>query len=60
RKRLRSSFTHLQVLNLEETFKRKKYLTADERVLVATYLGLTETQIKIWFQNRRYKTKRKQ
>ncbi|KAK2837447.1 hypothetical protein Q5P01_014659 [Channa striata] len=59
-KRSRAAFTHLQVLELEKKFNHQKYLSAPERAHLATTLRLTETQVKIWFQNRRYKTKRKQ
>ncbi|XP_029018605.1 homeobox protein Nkx-3.1 [Betta splendens] len=59
-KRSRAAFTHLQVLELEKKFNHQKYLSAPERAHLATALRLTETQVKIWFQNRRYKTKRKQ
>ncbi|KAG9270430.1 homeobox protein Nkx-3.1 [Astyanax mexicanus] len=59
-KRSRAAFTHVQVLELEKKFSRQKYLSAPERAHLATSLRLTETQVKIWFQNRRYKTKRKQ
>nr|XP_057926738.1 homeobox protein Nkx-3.1 [Doryrhamphus excisus] len=59
-KRSRAAFTHLQVLELEKKFNHQKYLSAPERAHLASQLRLTETQVKIWFQNRRYKTKRKQ
>ncbi|XP_013867963.1 homeobox protein Nkx-3.1 [Austrofundulus limnaeus] len=59
-KRSRAAFTHLQVLELEKKFNHQKYLSASERAHLASTLRLTETQVKIWFQNRRYKTKRKQ
>ncbi|XP_041088390.1 homeobox protein Nkx-3.1-like [Polyodon spathula] len=58
-KRSRAAFTHLQVLELENKFSHQKYLSAPERAHLAHSLKLTETQVKIWFQNRRYKTKRK-
>ncbi|CAK6950171.1 homeobox protein Nkx-3.1 [Scomber scombrus] len=59
-KRSRAAFTHIQVLELEKKFNHQKYLSAPERAHLASTLRLTETQVKIWFQNRRYKTKRKQ
>ncbi|XP_018980920.2 homeobox protein Nkx-3.1-like [Cyprinus carpio] len=60
KKRSRAAFTHLQVLELEKKFSRQRYLSAPERAHLASALHLTETQVKIWFQNRRYKTKRRQ
>ncbi|XP_051524682.1 homeobox protein Nkx-3.1-like [Myxocyprinus asiaticus] len=60
KKRSRAAFTHLQVLELEKLFSRQRYLSAPERAHLASALHLTETQVKIWFQNRRYKTKRRQ
>ncbi|CAI5455723.1 unnamed protein product [Caenorhabditis angaria] len=51
-------FTQSQVNELEERFKKQRYVTATEREDLARHLGLTATQVKIWFQNRRYKCKR--
>lgn len=47
-----------QVSELEERFKLHRYVNASDRERLAVTLGLTPTQVKIWFQNRRYKCKR--
>lgn len=60
KKRSRAAFTHSQVYELERRFNHQRYLSGPERADLAHNLKLTETQVKIWFQNRRYKTKRKQ
>ncbi|XP_041371235.1 homeobox protein Nkx-3.2-like [Gigantopelta aegis] len=60
KKRSRSSFSHGQVYELERRFRHQRYLSGPERADLAAALKLTETQVKIWFQNRRYKTKRRQ
>nr|CAD37942.1 homeobox protein HOXb1 [Suberites domuncula] len=60
KRRPRALFSHAQVFELERRFAVQKYLTAHEREQLASMLHLTETQVKIWFQNRRYKNKRQQ
>ncbi|CAH2059344.1 unnamed protein product, partial [Iphiclides podalirius] len=51
-------FSQAQVHALEIRFRAQKYLTAPEREQLAKTLSLSPTQVKIWFQNRRYKSKR--
>lgn len=51
-------FSQTQIFELERRFKHQKYLSAPEREQMAQGLKLTPTQVKIWFQNRRYKNKR--
>ncbi|XP_043462214.1 homeobox protein Nkx-2.3-like [Leptopilina heterotoma] len=51
-------FSQTQVYELEQRFKHQRYLSAPEREMLAQNLKLTSTQVKIWFQNRRYKNKR--
>ncbi|KAJ9597592.1 hypothetical protein L9F63_011537, partial [Diploptera punctata] len=60
KKRSRAAFSHAQVYELERRFNQQRYLSGPERADLAHALKLSETQVKIWFQNRRYKTKRKQ
>lgn len=60
KKRSRAAFSHAQVYELERRFNVQRYLSGPERADLARALKLTETQVKIWFQNRRYKTKRRQ
>nr|AMN92149.1 nk2-1 family homeobox c [Lethenteron camtschaticum] len=51
-------FSQGQVYELERRFKQQKYLSAPEREHLASMIHLTPTQVKIWFQNHRYKMKR--
>eukprot|EP00093_Oithona_nana_P013259 13259.XXX_767375_771222_1 [CDS] Oithona nana genome sequencing. len=59
KKRPRTAFTAAQIKALENEFEKNKYLSVSKRMQLSKQLKLTETQIKIWFQNRRTKWKRK-
>ncbi|KAJ1139785.1 hypothetical protein NDU88_006149 [Pleurodeles waltl] len=57
-RRARTAFSYEQLLALESKFRSGRYLSVCERLNLALALGLTETQVKIWFQNRRTKWKK--
>ncbi|KAK5598804.1 hypothetical protein CRENBAI_004141 [Crenichthys baileyi] len=58
RRKRRVLFSQAQVFELERRFKQQKYLSAPEREHLAGLIHLTPNQVKIWFQNHRYKLKR--
>ncbi|XP_068190271.1 homeobox protein pnx [Antennarius striatus] len=58
RRRIRTAFTLEQLQMLERSFQRCHYLSVLERHTIASALRLSETQVKIWFQNRRTKWKK--
>ncbi|XP_046406125.1 homeobox protein rough-like [Ischnura elegans] len=57
-RRQRTTFTIEQTTYLELEFQRSEYVSRALRQDLARRLSLSETQVKIWFQNRRAKDKR--
>jgi Homeodomain len=58
KRKRRVLFSKSQTFELERRFRQQRYLSAPEREHLANMIGLSPTQVKIWFQNHRYKTKR--
>ncbi|XP_051158252.1 homeobox protein vnd-like isoform X1 [Leptopilina boulardi] len=58
KRKRRVLFSKAQTYELERRFRQQRYLSAPEREHLASIIRLTPTQVKIWFQNHRYKTKR--
>lgn len=59
KQKVRTIFSSDQMAALERKFSEEKYLAVPERLTLAKELGLTEQQVKTWFQNRRTKWKKK-
>ena len=60
RKRPRTAFSKEQLKRLQSEFRTNRYLTEERRSALASELGLGQSQVKIWFQNKRAKLKKKQ
>ncbi|KAK3597724.1 hypothetical protein CHS0354_006076 [Potamilus streckersoni] len=59
KKHTRPTFSGHQIYALEKMFEQTKYLAGPERARLAYALGMTESQVKVWFQNRRTKWRKK-
>ncbi|XP_054762156.2 homeobox protein DBX1-like [Lytechinus pictus] len=51
----RAVFSDAQRKGLEKRFQQQKYISKPDRKKLAAKLGLKDSQVKIWFQNRRMK-----
>ncbi|XP_026071915.1 homeobox protein DBX1-A-like [Carassius auratus] len=51
----RAVFSDVQRKALEKMFQKQKYISKPDRKKLAGKLGLKDSQVKIWFQNRRMK-----
>lgn len=58
-RRTRTVFTDMQLIGLEKRFENQKYLSTPDRIQLAETLGLSQLQVKTWYQNRRMKWKKK-
>ncbi|XP_062387627.1 homeobox protein Dlx3b-like [Sardina pilchardus] len=54
----RTIYSSYQLTALQRRFQKAQYLALPERAELAAQLGVTQTQVKIWFQNRRSKFKK--
>ncbi|XP_017123066.1 homeobox protein Nkx-6.1 [Drosophila elegans] len=59
KKHTRPTFSGQQIFALEKTFEQTKYLAGPERAKLAYALGMSESQVKVWFQNRRTKWRKR-
>ncbi|KAK6174297.1 hypothetical protein SNE40_017606 [Patella caerulea] len=59
KKHTRPTFSGQQIFALEKTFEQTKYLAGPERARLAYALGMSESQVKVWFQNRRTKWRKR-
>ena len=48
----------MQLVGLEKRFGNQKYLSTPDRIQLASTLGLSQLQVKTWYQNRRMKWKK--
>ncbi|XP_072900779.1 homeobox protein Hox-C10-like [Hemitrygon akajei] len=58
RRKKRIPYSKQQIAELEKAFEKNRFLTPEIRLNISFKLGLTERQVKIWFQNQRQKEKK--
>ncbi|KAK2720434.1 segmentation protein even-skipped-like [Artemia franciscana] len=57
-RRSRTAFSKSQVEKLEKEYAQDPYISRTRRLELSSEIGIPESTIKIWFQNRRMKQKR--
>ena len=57
-KRSRTAFSNFQLKRMQDEFNQQQYLTEERRISLSEELGLSVSQIKVWFQNKRAKIKK--
>ncbi|ESO00082.1 hypothetical protein HELRODRAFT_127812, partial [Helobdella robusta] len=58
--RIRTNFTSVQLEILEKTFLSHHYPDTNTCLILSQKLGLSNSTLQIWFQNRRAKWRRKE
>jgi len=58
REKYRTVYNRRQKLQLEQLYVDNTYISAEQKKHIAHDVGLSERQVKIWFQNRRAKDRR--
>jgi len=58
REKYRTVYSERQKTQLEQQYVANTYISATQKADIARQVGLTERQVKIWFQNRRAKDRR--
>lgn len=57
-KRQRTTFSRSEVMQLEQVFSQRPYLTLSDEKMLAKRIGITDKNVMYWFQNRRAKSKK--